>query len=261
MSTPVTLSPGTLPEGYCYPESPQTLNVDIVTRILAFMSATFPGVYVSDTEPPADQRDRVWFNTTVQKWYWYINGNWMRKYDVDADSDVEWLWKGAEADLITFAGGSAGVVNDATGPLWEVDHEIDGRALVGPGTIPGTAFTIAINATSDSNGGTGVYEVTLTEAQGAVGQHTHAFGVSHAGNDDAYFHKLGAANIVPSYLGYYITGSNGNIEVDQTTADLFTSPSGMDGNGVVTVAHNNMQPYIGRFVIKRTARVYVLSPY
>lgn len=264
MSTPVSLRPGSLPTGYCYPPNPQTFNYDIVTRIIASLDENFPGIYVGPTEPPANQRDRIWFNSspTCLKFYFYVNGDWMRVYDVPASSNQESIWKGAEADLVTYAGGSAGGVGPATGPLWEVDHEIDGRTIVGPGNIPGTspAVSITIGATVDSNSLTGEYQVTLTEAQGATGSHTHAFGLSHNGNDDAYFNK-GGLNTVPSYLGFYITGSNGNVEQAQTTADLYTSAPGADGAGVTAIGHNNMMPYIGRFVIKRTARIYVLSPY
>lgn len=262
MSTPITLVPGTL--GYsCFPNDPQQLNVDIITLARAFLNENFPGIYVGDTEPPADQRDRIWFNTVSQKLYQYISGAWQRTYEVPADADVEWIWKGAENDLITFAGGSAGAVGPSTGPLWEVDHLIDGRVLIGPGTIPTAdpVATVAIGATQDSLGNAGEAKHTLTDLEGAVAQHEHAFGLTNPGNDDAFFRKKGAAGTVVGFNGYYITGSNGNIETPQTTADLFTMPAGSDAKGVTAVGHNNMMPFIGRFVIKRTSRVYVPAPY
>lgn len=264
MSTPITLLPGTLPEGYCYPDNPQQFNVDIISRVAAFLDQNFPGIYVGDTEPPADMRDRIWFNTLPAslKFYWYLSGAWMRLYEVPASSNAEWIWKGSEADLVTFAGGSAGIAAPpVSGPLWEVDHLIDGRMLIGPGTIPGTAFAVAVGATADSSGASGAYEITLTEAQGASGIHIHGVGLTNSGNDDAFFRKLGLPNTVPAYLGYYITGSNGNVEQSKTTADLYTLPSGADGAGVTPTAHPNMPPYIGRFVIKRTSRTHVLAPY
>ena len=253
-STPINLLPGTLPPGYCYPDDPQDLNVAIITRAQAFLDETFPGIWVSDVAPPVSMRNRLWFNTISSRWYQFVNGDWMRVYEVEASSDVEWIWKGDEANLATFAGGDAGAVGLYTGPLWEVDHEIDGRALVGPGVIPGSspAVTLALGDTG------GEFEHVLTEAEGAVGEHVHPFGQSHVGNDDAYF-ALGNAGSVPSYSGFYVTGSNGNIVANQTTADLVTLKANA-GAGVVAVGHANMQPYIARYVIKRTARIWVTAP-
>lgn len=259
MSIPVTVLPGTLPTGYCYPDDPQEFNVDIVTRIVAFLNTVYTGVYASPTEPPADERDKVWFNTVNQRLYWYINGAWQRKYEPWASSSRLIM---IEADIDTFnaeeGGDATGVaVGDSVGPLWELATEYVGRVPIGVGLIPGSApaSTLALGDTG------GEAQHALTEAEGAVGQHIHPFGLSHAGNDDAYFKKAGAPNTVPGYTGYYITGSDGNIETPETTADLYTSPSGNDGAGVTAAAHTNLQPYKAVNFARRTARIYVSAPY
>ncbi len=260
--TPVNLLPGTLSSD-CYPESAQALNVEIITKAQAFLNEDFPGIYVGPTAPPVDQRNRLWFNTAPNSfhWYQYVNGDWMRVYEIAASSDVEWVWKGSEANLKTFAGGDTNALGTMSGPLWEIDHEIDGRVIVGAGDVPGSdpAASIAQGAIADSNGSEGAYQVALTEAQGAVGQHIHPFGLTNVGNDDAYF-KKGGVNTVPGYTGYYVTGSNGNIEQAKVTADLFTSPPGLTGAGVTATAHKNMPQFRARWVIKRTSRIWVLPP-
>lgn len=261
-TTPVALIPGTLPyaDG-CYPADPQALNVAIVTRIQAFLSETFPGIYKGATAPPVDQRNRLWYNTTVGRWYEFTNGNWMRQYQFAASSDLEMIWAGTEAELATFDGGDSNAVGDFSGPLWRIDHEFDGRTLIGAGTIPDTdpAVTIAQGAIVDSTGLQGTYKHVLTGPEGAVADHIHPFGLTNPAGDDAYFNRSGV-NTVEGYSGYYITGSNGNIVTAQTTADLFTSKAAL-GAGLTSVGHNNMQPYRARYVIRRTARIWVLSPY
>src|SRR5689334_14034479 len=158
MTTPITLIPGTLPEGYCWPPDPQQYNVDIVTRIAAFLNENFPGVYVGSSEPPANQRDRVWFHTVSTKWYYYISGQWQRQFEIPNTTAMRWLWAGAEADLVTFMGGSAGAVGPSTGPLWVADHDWDTRTIIGPGTLPSTTV-IAVGDTG------GDEKHTLTQAE------------------------------------------------------------------------------------------------
>ncbi len=269
-TTPVTLLPGTLPYD-CYPALPQTLNVDIVTRIQAFLSEAFPGIYKGPTAPPVDQRDRLWYNTTSDKWYQYVNGDWMRRYEVPprptaADPGPEWIWDKTEGELNTYAGGDANPVGALSGPLWEIDHELDGRVMVGAGAVPGSdpAATIAQGAIADSNGREGAYQVALTEAEGAVGDHIHPLGLTNqdgaSSSDDAYFNRSGLQT-VPGYSGFYITGSATKITTGLTTADLFTLPSGATGAGVTAAAHNNMPQFRARYVIRRTARIWVSSPF
>ena len=139
-----------------------------------------------------------------------------------------------------------------SGPSWEIDTQFEGRVPIGVGTIPGTTTPVITTVVEDAVGNG---EHTLTEAEGATGVHTHAFGVSHAGNDDAYFARLGT-NIVPSYTGYYITGSNGNIVAAQTSADLFTLPSGTGGSGVTPTPFSVVQPSVAVYVIMPTIRQF-----
>lgn len=269
MSTPITLLPGTLPAGYCYPDDPQQLNLDIVTRILAFLDQNFPGIYVGPTSapPPADQRDRVWINSDNQLAYQYLGGKWRRTYQFAAAnsglSPFLVLWTGLAADIDSFDGGSPGAVSDTTGPLWQIVAEFAGSVPIGVGLIPGSSPAATITApgdTKDSLGATGEYAHVLTELEGAVGGHQHYYGVSDPTASAAAFRKS-ALNTVPAYTGRFIGGNPPN-DFNETTADMQTLASGTDGKGVVpSAAHLNMQPYRGVYFIARTARKYVFPPY
>lgn len=230
-NTPVTLVPGTLPYD-CYPALPQTLNIDIVTRIVASISEAFPGIVVGNTEPDPQYRDRVWFNTISTRWYYYINGMWQRVYDVAASSSERRLWVGLETDLDTYDGGSSGAVGSSTGPLWEVDHNFDGRFPIAPGLVP--TYTPPLTVAVGDTGGEGQHSLTADEN----GPHTHVT-------------KLPRDGAAPDMLESTAIATH-----DQTVTLPWTSES----SGLGT-AHNNLPPYRGVFLIKRTARVYVQPPY
>lgn len=219
----------------------------------------FPGIYVSETEPPADYRDRVWFIPTAGKFYNYISGQWQRTYDEPALSPRLMPWYGSDAALSAYGRD----VTDGLGAFWEPATQMDGRVPIGIGTIPTSSPAAAVTAvgdTTDTLGSSGEYKHVLTEAEGSVGQHVHPFGRTNPASDDAFFAKTGI-NTVPSYSGFYITGSDALNVVTQTTADLVTLPPGLTGAGVTAVGHYNLQPFIGIRWAKRTSRTIVLPPY
>jgi hypothetical protein len=256
-TTPVTLLPGTLPY-LCYPTEPQTLNTDIVTRIQAFLSEAFPGIYVGPTAPPVDQRNRLWFNTDSAsfRWYQYVNGDWMRTYEIPASTALRWMWQSTEAALKTFAGGDVNAVGAWSGPLWEIDHDYDGRVPLGVGDVPGTTTPAITTAIGDT---TGASEHTLTEAEGANGVHTHGFGKFLSGA--AGLRYIGD-NTVPTYTGAVVQGISAGVTGPDTVANLFTLPSGLLAAGVPTPTPFQIIPQAkATYIIKRTARIWVLSPY
>lgn len=262
--TPVTLLPGTLPYD-CYPNLPQTLNVDIVTRIQAFLDSTFPGIYVDPNTPPVSARNRIWFNTSSFRWYQYVNGDWMRVYEIPANAQVEWLWSGSEANLKTFAGGDVNAVGAWSGPLWEIDHDFDGRVLVGVGDIPGAspAASIVQGGIVDSNGLAGAYQVALAPAQF---QHFHGCGTD-GGIDDppTMISRVWSSvkNFIRRINDTNTTSSTG--WHDDTTAfgsgTMGTTEPYADPNFPTSDAHPNMPQYRARYVIKRTSRIWVTAPY
>ncbi len=63
--------------------------------------------------------------------------------------------------------------------------------------------------------------------------------------------------VTPSYTAFGNTGG-GAIGLPVTTANLITLKAD-DGNGVPLAGHNNMQPYVGVYFLKRTARIWIVA--
>lgn len=252
MSIPVSLTPGTLPYT-CWPETPQELNVDIVTRIIAVLNVEFVGLYVSATTPPVDQRDKVWFNTNdYQLYYWTpVIGSWARKNPWLTPSGIRLPWALPEADVVSFDHGQAGVVGPASGPMWEVDHNWDGRTFRGAGTVPGS--DPAVTVTNDVNGGAA--QVALTAAQ--VGPHQHIVPAC----------AIQANTTDPAPTGSPATVQYG-IGKTQGTGRVIDSTSGDWERAFPLTSENQeeadqedvpiLSPYRGGYFIKRTARIYIL---
>lgn len=240
MSTPITLLPGTLPWD-CWPADVQTAYETMVNLIVGSLDQEFPGIVVGADEPAAEYQDRVWFRTTDLQWYSYVNGNWVRPYGTPASGSERRLWVGLETDLQTYDGGSPGVVGPATGPFWEVDHNFDARFLLGPGILPSTT-AIAVNATG------GEETHVLTKAELAI--HNHLLVNSQKAS--------GSLNLSGSN---FLCEARYDSQYTLLAADTApTTPNvALSGDAGSDTAHNNMPPYYGVFVIKRTARTLILA--
>lgn len=242
MPIPVNLVPGTLPYE-CWPELPQTINVDIVTRIVATLDVEFAGVYVSATTPPVDQRDKVWFNLTDYEWYRWTPtvGGWARKHRVPpGPSDYRTLWAGLEPDLITYDSGQAGAVSVSTGPIWEVDHDWDNRIPIGADTTGGTPI---VNAPGVE---TGDREFTLDTTK--LPAHTHDMGLERSDLPDS------------TVEAGRLRDASGNVEWQNTSATPKigrTRSTGVESADMDPISI--IPPVRGLFVIKRTAREWILA--
>lgn len=234
MSTPQIgqLIPGSLPTT-CYPQDVQTLyNLFCQLSTVQFPGLT--GVIISDTQPVATDRDKAWLKTSGTAPLWppvfiYFNGKWVARHPVDAGASERRLWVGLEADLTSYDGGDGNAPGDASGPMWAVDHTFDARFLVAPGTLPSTTM-IAVNGT----GGEETHVLTTDE----MPSHNHP-------------------TLTQPSNGFLVDISSGGSGTDVggslIKTDLTTGNTGGDK------AHNNLPPYIGVFVIKRTGRVYYLG--
>lgn len=235
MPTPVQLVAGSLPEGYCYPANPQDFNALIFSLAVAQLPDTFPGIYVSNVEPPPTMRDRVWFHTEATKWYYYIGGLWQRKYDIPYDSKILLPFWGSAADINTEGGGSPGAPGLSTGPLWEIDHRMDGRVLMGAGVVPGTT-TPVVTANQGDLGGEGQHVQTAAE----VGPHVHP-----------PLRTPALGFLVDVAAGGQGTNVGGTEEASDATTGTNT-PAG--------APMNITQPYFAGLWLKRTIRQYVSPP-
>ena len=230
-TTPVTLIPPTLVEGYCF-RGWQFLANDLFGGATAFLPGEFRAVNFSTSEPVAEERDRPWYRLnpdgSPDRWYTYFNGQWVSPYEVPAGSDERRIWVGAVIDLETYDGGSAGAVTATTGPFWEVDTDFAQRIPLGVGTLPLSGTVVNVGDTG------GLDQVTLTTAQTPAHLHTIS---------NAFAAQIGFGG--GAIVGFFGTGVG-----VVATGDVNTNST---GGGQ---AHTNMPPYIGVYIIKRTLRIY-----
>ena len=263
------LNAGTLP-------APYTCWQPLYNLMFSLGSADGPavtGILIQDAVPDSTQHDQGWIPTAggvprfpgyVFTWH-PVYGKWVSRHYKPANDPRPEIYTGDPADLPTFDGGGAGVA-PAGGAMWEVYTDFAGRVPVGLGTIPGSAAVISYASpppTQDSLGNSGEYQHVLTEAEGAVGNHTHPFGLTNqtgsGSADDCFFSYTGAAPTpVASFTGFYVTGGGTKVTSTETAADLYTMKAN-NNNGVTSTGHNNMMPWIGVTFIRRTAREFYVA--
>lgn len=191
-------------------------------------------VNYGETLPTAENRIYPWIRVNptthvVDKTYKYQAGYWACEHPVASGSDERRLWVGSLANLVTHDGGSAGTVGDYTGPMWEQDTAIGAKFLLGCGTLPG-GTVISVTDT----GGEETHLLTVDE----MPSHSHVRN-EHDYVEDVHIHNAGGTNV-----GDY--GGSGNWIIEELSTKVA-------GGGL---AHNNMPPYYGIYVIKRTARKF-----
>lgn len=245
-----------LPAGYCYPPDAETFFEDIVARIQGVFINNFTGVIISSTAPGVNDRDKLWFNTNnsdnnIYHWETAIGG-WGREHPF-RPSSTKRVWFKTVAEMKSEDGGNTNSVNVGDGPFWEEDTTMSGTFALAIGDVPGTTPVVTI--TEGSTGG--AYEHVLTEAEGANGVHTHAFGKYLDGAAD--FNYQGDST-VPSYTGAVVQGiSGGSVFGPDTIANLYTLPSGNTGTGVNTPDPIPlMPPWTSGLWAKRTIREFIL---
>jgi hypothetical protein len=259
------LTPGTLATD-CYPASAQAFYDEMFAKGIAVMP-DIAGLLIQDAAPdPADRGSKGWIPTAgnipifpgyVFVWHATV-GHWVCRNPIGASDESRRIYVGTKASVGTYDGGDANPLGIASGPMWEIDTIFDGSAPVGVGLIPGSspaATILAPKDTQDDQGQSGEYAHTLTEAEGATGAHVHPVGIFNPTSDDAFLNHLSAPVAVANYNGKYISGNSSVIIAPETTADIFTLANN-NGAGTVSDPHNNMQPYVGVFFLKRTARQF-----
>jgi microcystin-dependent protein len=252
LTTLIRWNSPSFPVGYCFTDFNRlfldaaafgsfTLNTDAGNSFFNF----------GDTLPDAANRIFPWLRTVggyPDDWYIFVNGAWVSEYKrAPAESvggfGLRHAYTGTEASLLTFDGGENAPVGPATGPFWEVDHVFDGRIPVGPGALPSTATVALGDVAGDdrsqlagNNVPSHFHEVSLTESSGvpstaALG----GFGVGTGATGSSSSDLQWRASATSTLVGY--TRPN-------TALSSITTP------------FTNMQPYVGAFWIKRTARIY-----
>jgi hypothetical protein len=255
----------------CYPSDPQTFYADMFSRARALFPA-ITGVVISSGTPAANDRDKLWIKTSggaptqPQPQYIYFNGVWVWPNVAPAGGNKRELWAGSLVDLVTYDGGDANLVGDASGAMWEEDTTFQGRIPMGPGAISGSdpAKTLALNEQYGSG------SVTLADNQVfSMQAHQHVMGrMRNTSKDDCL---LNFGDTEPPYPGAAsLQGrpvsndaeSQGSAALSTQsgqyliTSEAYNPATGTAVSGVTNVAHENVPPVTGIYIIKRTSRVY-----
>lgn len=279
----------TLPSGYC-PTSYQQLVDDIINGTqVTFLIDTGNSFYNYGSATPApENRIFPWYNTNNNRWYNFQLGMWVSPVNpADLVSNFVKLWIPPQGtlvnDLFSLDEGDGtdprpllpdGSPNPSyvaptatTGAMWTTVDSMQGRVPIGVGTIPDSDLgagdaSVGVSQPADSFGREGEYAHELTEAEGAVGAHTHKFGITNndggSSADDAFFSK-GALETTENYTGWYVQGGGSPISQGFSQANLETLAANL-GAGVESDKHNNMQPYLGVWFITHTARRFYVLP-
>lgn len=248
----------------------------LYNEMFALGAATAPsvkGLLIQDTTPDPTDQDKGWIPTSsgVPRFPGYVFvwnvtfGHWMARNPIAANDPSRRIYMGASADVPTYDGGDGGAPSAASGPMWMIDTAFAGSVPIGVGLIPGSSPAATIAAagnTSDSLGASGEYKHVLTskEMQG----HFHGVGTDGApdGNDPPTMLSR-PWNIAPSPA---ITsrfednpGSGASWGDGPAIAAGTMSSTDPLASAVPSDSHNNMQPYVGAFFLKRTGRVWLVA--
>ena len=243
MSTPVTLTPGTLSET-CF-STVQALNNAIVLG----MSGTVPGslAYTLGPNTPAvADRDKLWVKTvggSPTRNYVYYNGKWLWPHEFQPSDGRAVIYTGTLASIDLLDGGNSNAASVYDGPFWAVNATFAAKFPVGVGTFAGGA-AVALG------GSGGADEVTLAGSE--VPDHTH----------DGKAYLRGTLNTSPTDPsgnsdGFYHQNTGHSTSIINQFAEAGVQTTGIVGTS--GEAHENVPPYAGVYFISRTIRQYYIG--
>lgn len=239
-TTLITLNPPTLPSGYCPSSWQDLINRAIVNTQAQFNSTIGNSFFNTGSSTPSlDNQIFPWFDQNGE-WWTHLSGYWARKHPVPAASSERRLWVGQLADVASYDGGDGTAYsgNNFTGAMWEVDPAFEGKFIVGVGAFSNSG-SVSVNGTTTSTGVSGEdkHELIISE----MPEHTHQMDSKRV-TDVQLFQN---AVITMDVLG-----------TTTTPSVVSDGPQYSGENSGSSVAHNNLPPFYGTYVIKRTGRVY-----
>ena len=246
MSIELPLIPGSLPTGFCPETEQERYNKYLELGYAQLDNGSGWAIHVSDTAPVADRRgDTVWLKLDADRplrLYKFEGGYWTSLHPIPAGGNERMIWVGNPTQLWAYDEGggsdpSVTIPTALTGAFWEVDTEFDARTLVGAGTLP-LSGTAIVNTTIG-----GVDQTILTKEQ--IPPHQHKMG----------FQSNTADGVNKEYL------FNAQSDYSTATAKFDTEDGSNNGVGLagVAAAHDNMPPYYGVYIAKRTIRTHYTS--
>ncbi len=233
--TLITLTPPSLPIGYC-PTNYQQLANDVISGTQASFNSAIGNSFFNfgPTTPTLNNQVYPWLDNNGN-WWVFQGGYWSRENPVAANSSERRIFVGTSADVLSYDGGDGTVYsgNPYAGSMWAIDTNFEARFPVGAGTFAASGV-VSVNGTTTSTAVAGEDKHTLVTAE--MPSHTHQIldqyiNLTQRGSADtsvfsATNRSEGVANLLP------------------------TTSSGGDA------AHNNLPPFYGVYFIKRTSRVY-----
>ena len=233
--TLITLTPPSLPVGYC-PTNYQQLANDVISGTQANFNSSIGNSFFNfgPTTPTLNNQVYPWLDNNGN-WWVFQGGYWSRQNPVVANSSERRIFVGTSADVLSYDGGDGTVYsgNPYAGSMWAIDTNFEARFPVGAGTFAASGV-VSVNGTTTSTAIAGEDKHTLVTAE--MPSHTHQIldqyinlvqrGTADSGVFSATNRSEGVSNLLP------------------------TTSSGGDA------AHNNLPPFYGVYFIKRTSRVY-----
>lgn len=234
-----------MPAGYCLADLQAFVNL-MFSRSYGELPDGDDFFVVSETEPEAEDRDKIWVRLSaaegyIEGFYKYYNGEWVRPHSVPANSETRQIWKGELADLTTYDGGDSDPAGEASGPMWEVDEDFEYRVPVGVGTLPISGTTIAVGDE------VGVDQVTLAAAN-IPPLDVKPLDSNGAPTGDLTVQKTGAISGVTNYNGDFSGEGSGGVASDVNLKA---------NHGVTPTPISNVQPSLGVYFIQRTSRIFI----
>jgi hypothetical protein len=237
---------GSLPTGFCI-ESAQQFYNEMFALGRAQLPIGLPDIVLGSGEPDVTERSKLWgryraSTGAFDKWYKFVNGQWVSEHPLTPIGNDRRIWMGIASQLDAYDGGDSQMLNDAAGPMWEIDTAFAGRMPIGVGTLASSGTVIAKGDTGGSDQ-TQILRANLPDEQLDVA-------IPIIGHSDA-------GDIVGDENGTEPVSGSGTI-VDESS-DSFENrynPVGLtealgDGTKMTTIS-----PYIGVYMIKRTSRKY-----
>ena len=237
------------PVGYCYPSNPTQLVMDAISLMYANVPDNITGVAYGPTDPGSTTK--LWYNSTVHRLYeWSAEiGRRIALYWCEGDPDIKMITEKTETEIANWdnPGGAASVpgAEQWTGPFWVIDHEYDGRFVVGPGALPSAAIIAPL-----AEGGAD--KVTIGVA--SLPSHRHEITLGPESGDSSYLPDVTSENGTFKVNGaeqirFYDLPS---IEIGRTRLT-----GGQDIGVAATIQPVDiMPPYRAAWIVKRTARIY-----
>lgn len=230
--TLITLTPPSLPVGYC-PTNYQQLANDVISGTQATFNSSIGNSFFNfgASVPALNNQVYPWLDEDGN-WWIYKDGYWLRKNPVAIGSSERRVYVGTTTDLQTYDGGNTNTLSNWSGPMWEVDTEFEARFPVGAGTFAASGVVV-VQGKVTSTAVAGEDKHTLVTSE--MPKHSHT--MTWDSQDTA-----GGNQLKTLYLGPDANAFN----------DIVKSSGDTGGDA----AHNNLPPFYGVYFIKRTSRVY-----